>query len=283
MNQLPWVLSLATACLATLAGVRYGRILHHRGISFTGSIRLRDMPALPLALLAFALLSALSSVVTAQAAWSWYLPVPVEYYLLPGIWAAKIGFTAFALAAMAAIAWRTRHKQRIPILLFALCAVLIVEGLQRRASQPGLDKLVDRERDGLILQSTGDTCAAATCANIARHLGLPATESEMVALLHTTWLGTSPAQIVYGMRHLGLEARKRSIASRDPAELIPPAVLLVDVGDLPFAHAVAYVGRQGERYEIWDPSSGRQLRTLGEIQGHWRGAAIEISRPQEGS
>ena len=82
-------------------------------------------------------------------------------------------------------------------------------------------------------------------------------QARMVELLYTTGAGTSPAQMVYGFRALGLEATKVQHADRDLAKVNPPAILLVDVGDEPDAHVVAYMGRKGDLFEIWYPGSGR--------------------------
>jgi ABC-type bacteriocin/lantibiotic exporter with double-glycine peptidase domain len=161
-------------------------------------------------------------------------------------------------------------------LIFSIAAIVTVEGLARHSARPNLEEMTVRESDGIVLQSNSSTCAAAASANIARHFGIDATEARMVKLLHTTWAGTSPAQMVYGFRALGLDAKKVQYRDRDLAKVNPPAILLVDVGIEPDAHAVAYMGRKGDLFEIWDPGSGRSELPLGTIQQRWRGRAIEV-------
>jgi ABC-type bacteriocin/lantibiotic exporter with double-glycine peptidase domain len=109
-------------------------------------------------------------------------------------------------------------------------------------------------------------------------LGVEKTEREMVDLLGTTDDGTTPSQIVYGMRRLGFESRKRRVPDSDYTKLNAPAVLLVMYGTQPLGHAVAYMGQKDGKAEIWNPVSGRQLMTREQLGEIWFGHAIEIAK-----
>ncbi|MBX3178448.1 MAG: hypothetical protein KF886_13895 [Candidatus Hydrogenedentes bacterium] len=276
MNELPYILSAATALAAAFVGRAYGRRLHARGFTLSAHISVNECPLIPLSLLLFVLLQVCASTLLRNPQIGWILPLPVEYYITPAMWALKLFFVVFAMASVAAVAVLQAYPRRAAILLFTIAAALAVEGLNRWAVQPGLGQIEERWRDGVIIQTNPSTCAAASAANIARQFGIEKTEAEMVDLLNTTWAGTSPAQIVYGLRSLGLMAEKVQHPDRDLSKVRAPAILLVDAGGEPDAHAVAYMGRRGPLYEIWDPNPGRTILPLAAIQERWRGRAIEV-------
>lgn len=279
MNEIPLWLSVVAALVAGFLSFLYGKRLNARGFSVSARIRISDCPLIPIAMLLFVALHVITSALLGNPQTVWPLPVFLEYYLTPALWLLKVGFVAFGMGSVATAGFLEMHPSRVSLLVLCLLAVATVEGLARYSARPNLGKLEARESEGVILQSNASTCAAASAANIARHFGIPASEASMVELMHTTWAGTSPAQIIYGLRHLGLDAQKVQSPDRDLSRVAPPAVLLVDVGEEPDAHAVAYMGRVGDRFEIWDPGSGRSEDTLAAIQQRWRGRAIEVSHP----
>lgn len=279
MNEIPLWLSAVAAVAAGLLSVVYGKRLHARGFSISARIRVADCPLIPAAMLLFVALHVVTSTLLGNPQFGWPLPVFIEYYLAAAMWSLKISFVAFGMGSVAAAGFLEKHPSRVSLIVLTVLAVITVEGLARYSARPHLGEILARESEGVILQTNPSTCAAASAANIARRFGIDATESSMAGLLHTTWAGTSPAQIVYGLRRLGLEAKKVQQPDRDLSRVTPPAILLVDVGNEPDAHAVAYMGRVGDLFEIWDPGSGRSVVPLGTIQQRWRGRAIEVSRP----
>lgn len=279
MNEVPLWLSALAVAVASLFGYAYGKRLHARGFSISARISVGDCPLIPIALLLFVLVHVATSTLLRNPQIGWPLPVFVEYHLTAALWLFKVAFVTFGMGSVAAAGFLQRHPSRWALLVFSIAAVATVEGLARYSARPNLGDIEARESEGVILQTNPSTCAAASVANIARHFGIDATEVRIVELLHTTWAGTSPAQMVYGFRALGLEAEKVQHPDRDLAKVTPPAVLLVDVGVEPDAHAVAYMGRKGDIFEIWDPGSGRSAVPLATVQQRWRGRAIEVSRP----
>lgn len=278
MNEVPlWLIAVAVV-VASLLGYVYGKRIHARGFDIAARIRVSDCPLIPIALLLFVAVHVGASTLLGNPQIGWSLPVFVEYHLTAVLWVLKVAFVSFGMSSVAVAGFLQGHRSRWTLLLFSLAAIATVEGLARHSARPNLGKIEAREVDGLVLQTNPATCAAASAANIARRFGIDTTEARMVELLHTTWAGTSPAQIVYGFRALGLEAMKVQHPDRDLAKVTPPAVLLVDVGDEPDAHAVAYMARKGDLFEIWDPNGGRREETLDAIQQRWRGRAIEVSR-----
>lgn len=279
MNEIPIWLSLLAVVIASLLGFVYGKRLHVRGFDIAARIRVSDCPLIPVALLLFVAVHVVTSTVLGKPQIGWPLPVFVEYHLTAALWVLKVAFVTFGMSSVTVAGFLQGHSSRWTLLIFSIAAIVTVETLARQSARPNLGMIEAREADGVILQTNPSTCAAASAANIARHFGIDATEARMVDLLHTTWAGTSPAQIIYGFRALGLEARKVQYLDRDLAKVNPPAVLLVDVGEEPDAHAVAYMARKGDLFEIWDPNGGRRDVPLGTIQQRWRGRAIEVRQP----
>ena len=281
MNEIPLWLSIITALGAAALGIVYGRRLDARGFNIAAKIGIRDAPLIPLALLLFVVLHVAMSTLLKNPQLTWPLPLVVEYHLTAALWLLKIAFVTFGMSSVCVAGFLQNHPSRWSLFVLSIVAVIAVEGLARHSARPNLAKIEARESEGVILQTNPSTCAAASAANIARHFGIETTEARMVELLHTTWAGTSPAQLVYGFRALGLEARKVQHLDRDLAKVNAPAVLLVEVGDEPDAHAVTYMGRKGDLYEIWDPNGGRGDVPPSTIQQRWHGRAIEVNVPAE--
>ena len=75
-----------------------------------------------------------------------------------------------------------------------------------------------------------------------------------------TSAGTSAAQIIYGMRGLGLEGTPITIEPEALAGLKPPAILFMEPRHpLQAGHIVAFVGRDEHRFVVLDPLSGRTV------------------------
>lgn len=279
MLALPYGLAACTVAVAAAFGIAYARRLHRRGVTLHEELRTRDYPLIPLTVLVFIAVLAAAHLATTQPEWMWRMPLLLDYYYRPLFWALKLAFAAFPLSAGTYLAFSNRNRARVAVLLFSVAAVAAMESQMRIMHRPYLGEIKDaRTPEGIIIQSHGSTCAAATCANIARRFGRDFNEADMIRLLNTSWEGTSPGQIVYGLRAMGLDAQKVTSPTRNLADITPPAVVLVDVGGEPDAHAVAYVARDGDRFEIWNPQSGRVMMTAEQLREQWRGHAIEVRR-----
>ncbi len=279
MLALPYALTGLVLAVAIVCGILYGRRLHRRGVSLDAKLRVRELPLIPVTILAFVAVVVGANQLAARPELAWRLPLAIEYCFRPIFWTLKLFFIAFPMAAISRLAYLNRHRARHLILAFSIAAIAAVEIQLRLAHRPYLGEVFDKRTPaGIILQSTDATCAAASSANVARAFGLDVSEADLIRILNTTWEGTSPAQVVYGMRSLGLDARKTSSARRDLSDITPPAVLFVDFANLPDGHAVAYMKREGEEFEIWDPTGGRRLSTVGQVRDIWRGHAVEVRR-----
>ncbi|MEM7234622.1 MAG: cysteine peptidase family C39 domain-containing protein [Planctomycetota bacterium] len=153
--------------------------------------------------------------------------------------------------------------------LFAVVALRNVDPVHH-----ALDQV--KEEQGVVLQSTGYTCVAATLANVARHHGLFLSERDAAELLLTTRLGTSRGPIRYALSQLDIAQRTyHRDEERDLSKVPVPAFLFVDhpsVGRE--GHAVGYFGERAGGYEIWDPLGGRSIWSAEQVNAHWHGSAI---------
>ena len=141
-------------------------------------------------------------------------------------------------------------------------------------------KLQDRRSpDGIILQSSGYSCAAAVCANISEYYGQPATEKGMAEKLGMTDLGSSPTQVKYLLKSIGLKTREFRLTPPQVGKVEAPALLSVyhpDTG--PETHLVIFMGTKQGKHEIWDPLKGKILLSEQELNSLWEGLTIEVSR-----
>lgn len=281
MNGAPAILDFVIVAVLFPCGTFYGRALAERGIGLNGPVGLRSVKLLALLVLTFILSNLLLLFARSYPALSWYLPVVVEYYATPGLFLLNIAAMAFAFSAIMALGFKSRARARwiVPIVCIAIFA--LVE-FRFRTSPLVAPAAVGPERigeGGVVMQTGEATCSAAACASVARSLGFQATEREMVDLLRTTAAGTSPAQIVYGMRTLGFVCTKHYVNDKNVLRIKPPAVLFVLVGNEVDAHSVALISVQDGTAEIWDPRFGLTRIASNDFSQRWGGRAIEISRP----
>lgn len=277
MTELPISMSVLTMIVAALLGVVYGRRLHARGLSLRVRVRIRDLPLIPLSIVVLVGSLYLTNYLGNRPHLFWYIPTPIEYRLTPALWALKLIMVIFAFTSVVTVAVLFESKGRRTLIAISVITAFSVEGLARYAHRPTLPPLVERTRDGGVLQTSPATCAPAACATIAIHFGHQITEAEMAGIFNTTADGTTPSQIIYGMRSLGFEVHKKYSPARDPNDITPPAVLMVAYGAQPDGHAIVYMGPSGGAYEIWNPQFGRALQTLEALQRKWQGRAIEIA------
>jgi hypothetical protein len=278
MLHLPIWLRLVCVVLSGAAGLFYGRRLFTNGVTFSKQQRVRDMPLIPVGLLGFVAFLLASHLLLGHPQWGWYAPLVLEYHLMPFFWAMRLAFVCFPMAALVHLGFRLRYPNRHALALFCVVAVLGVEFSMQHATRPNLPELREKIQDGMILQSSAVTCAPASCANIVGRLGIKKTEAEMAHAMNTMWSGTSPAQVVYGLRSLGLDARKKNAFDLNLRAVTPPAVLLVKYGDEVDAHAVAYMGAtEAGTFEIWNPAGGKTNWDDAVVKERWDGHAIEVA------
>ena len=277
MNQLPWWMEIPVILLGVFAGRFYGGQLHARGVELAKLQRVRDVPLLPLSIFGFVAAVSAHSITLGNPYWSWYLPVLVEFYIQPAMWALQIFFLFFCMVTVTKLASYSSRFSTMVMVVFTISVFFGVETLLRVHSSPAMVNDPPLIRDGVITQTTDATCAAATGANVAARLGIQTTEAEMAAAMNTNRYGTTPSQIIHGMKTLGLDARKVKVTPNAVTSLEPPAVLLVNNTDQIDGHAVALMGVQNGVAEIWDPLNGKVHYTAEAFADRWVGHAIVVS------
>lgn len=210
----------------------------------------------------------------------WRLPLLLEYVFTCLTWGSVLALFSFLSGLSAAVAYLSDNHERHKLVVagvLLIAAVQVAQWLHTRPVAPELTHKITSE--GIILQSSGVSCAAASAANIARHHGLQATEKQMARALGTTALGgTSASQVVYGMADLGFSCRRVKVEGGDLTRLSLPAMIFVDhplTG--PESHAVVLMASSAKQAEVWDPLWGKRLWPPAELATRWHGFAIECT------
>ena len=208
----------------------------------------------------------------------WNLPLWIQYHYTALTWGGILAIFAFVFSLASAVAIRTRHRERWKIVVAATLLILVVEVIQWNYTRPIAPRLKNIvASSGTVMQTSNASCAAASAASIARTFGIQKTEKEMAELFGTTVAGTSGAQVIYGMRKIGIASKKVEVPDSDPERLKSPAMIFIDnqfTG--PESHAVAYMGLNKDKAEIWDPLEGRRFFTKDQLAKIWHGRGIEF-------
>lgn len=272
---LPLWLNLA----AVLSGLALGfasarRVMErHPGVGLSGLLSRAKWLYAVLVLVALLVGAAATLFVSEEAVWA--LPLWLQYYFSPALWAGLLFSVALLFAVAGTVALETGHPERWKLVAAGAVLVIALEIGQWTWTEPVASELRDRVEGGHVLQTHPASCACASGANIARELGIERSEREMAHLMRTSVMGTSAAQVVYGMRAAGIACEPWLDPGADPAALPLPAMLFVDhpaVG--PEGHAVAMLAYEDGYALIVDPLIGRLQRTPDALQQVWHGRAV---------
>jgi hypothetical protein len=228
--------------------------------------------------LAFPLLVALPTLnvyVASNPSLQWEMPAWLQVYWAALSWGMVSGILAYVFGICSVAAFATGHRWRWPVVWFGVAVLAVIQGYAGWSSRPNLPPLGAGRLsgDGVVLQTTPFTCVPAAGANIAAILGVHTTERELVELFHTTRDGTFPAQVLYGLKKLGISGQKAMVNAGIQA-VNPPAMLFIR-GD---THAVVYAGMTGGLVEIWNPSFGKSFIPESRLRQYWDGHALEFKR-----
>lgn len=218
-------------------------------------------------------------VVCGKVRWiAWRMPLWLEFHSALIIWCTLTAIISLVFGLALAVVFAEGHRER-----WKLALVSVLTGVTLLAFQRSNHRLIHEElsdettEDGVVLQTSGASCAAATGANILRWYGLDYTEKETAQIMGTTGSGTSPAQVIYGMRKIGFDGHKFEDLNCELSALPVPCMLFIDhkvTG--PESHAVMFAGEREGLSEILDPLLGRRLVSRDEFIGFWHGRGIVI-------
>jgi hypothetical protein len=207
----------------------------------------------------------------------WALPPWVEARYLLFLWICLIGTMVYLYAFGITLAFQTGHPERRTLVIavvLILTAVQVMVVRTQRSVAPDLKHTVDA--DGVVLQTSGVSCVAASAANMLRQRGIDTTEKQMATALGTTAMGTTAGAAIEMFDARGEVCRK--VQGKAASALRAPAMLMIDhplAG--PESHAVAYMGTVQGEVEIWDPLDGRRMLTPEALGAIWSGRAIECA------
>jgi hypothetical protein len=208
----------------------------------------------------------------------WNLPLWLQYHYTALSWGGILAIFAFVFSLAAAVAIRTHHRERWKIVIAGILLIFVIQFIQWNYTRPIAPRLKDIvASSGTVMQTSNASCAAASGASIARTFGIQKTEKQMANIFGTTVGGTSGAQVIYGMRKIGFASKKVEVPDSDPERLKSPAMIFIDnefTG--PESHAVAYMGFNKDKAEIWDPLEGRRFLTKNQLAKIWHGRGIEF-------
>ncbi|MGD8685934.1 MAG: cysteine peptidase family C39 domain-containing protein [Syntrophobacterales bacterium] len=214
----------------------------------------------------------------------WNLPLWLQYHYTALTWGGILAIFTFIFSLGSAVAMRTQHRERWKIVIAGILLILVIQVIQWNYTRPIAPRLKDIvATSGTVMQTNNASCAAASGASIVRTYGMQKTEKQMAELFKTTVGGTSGAQVIYGMRKIGFSCNKVQVSESNPEKLTAPAMLFVDnqfTG--PESHAVAYMGFNKNKAEIFDPLEGRRLLSKNELAKIWHGRGIEFGLKRGG-
>lgn len=140
------------------------------------------------------------------------------------------------------------------------------------ATQTGIYRTLEpNEKGGVVLQSTGVTCAAASLANVARIHHVTMSERDAAYWLRTTLIGTHPGNMRYALHHLKFDFETLGGRYSDLAQVPTPAILYVDHPIGREAHAIVFKSHRDGQFIIVDPLVGERTLTAQQIHSIWRG------------
>jgi hypothetical protein len=120
----------------------------------------------------------------------------------------------------------------------------------------------DRWVGDVCVQSTPSTCGPCATATVLRSLGLDVKESELAREAQSTTSGTLNWLLARALRARGLETRFRHVERLEDVRV--PAVIGVRFWTM--GHFLALLGREGDRFVIGEPLSGKRVLTLAEFE-----------------
>jgi hypothetical protein len=273
--------------IAVMAGLGLGRRLAQRGVTADNALSQYQPQVHQMGLGSLFIGTAIGIILIAGRQSPW-IPAFLILYVAAYFWQGILFGCAVCTGLLIGLelpAWRDRARlQQLILFLIVSCSgiiFLLQQGLPITATLgPPLIS------EGIVMQTTPSSCAAATIATLARYLDptRTTTEKDVVKLARTSKTGTSTLAEIQAMEALGLApqyARNQTIA--DLIARQQPALLHVmePVGTTKISHAIALFSidsAQGTA-TLANPLSGKQVRLITDLQDYWIGEAVFVTAP----
>jgi predicted double-glycine peptidase len=209
--------------------------------------------------------------------WEWRLPYSVQYYYGPVAWGVLLGCFVYFAGFGGAVFVETRHPQRWKLGVAMLLLTIAVQQFHWRTTT----RVVPATREpvvtfeGLVFQTSAETCVPAAAASLLAALGDRRTEAELVERMGTDMDGTLPSQMVMAMRRLGYRERTVSADRDGLGRIAVPAVVFLKDN----RHAVTLLRHDQRGAWIWDPGRGRLVLSRERFRHFMEGAhAVHFAR-----
>jgi hypothetical protein len=189
-----------------------------------------------------------------EAAW-FYTLRSAEYSELL---AAGIGFGAGSTAGLA---------QRSAAAAALLAALVLGVPYLKPLIAPLRMPLREEWRDGVCIQSTPSTCGPASAATLLRHLGTPATESELARECFSYGGGTENWYLARAIRRRGFGTRYL-VTPPEPAT--PPLPSIAGTGWAGAGHFIVLLSQENGRFVVGDPLIGRLVLSPTQLRDQYR-------------
>ncbi|XGV98507.1 MAG: cysteine peptidase family C39 domain-containing protein [Leptolyngbya sp. BL-A-14] len=277
---------LAVAILLSfLAGSWLGASLAKRGLTADNALQKHQQQVYWISAIVLGIGTLVAVLMVAGQRSPW-VPSFLLLYLGAYFWDAVLllcCFCAGLLLLLERSGWndRTRLQQLLLFLTVSLSAVIFLlwQGLP-------ITGLVEAPRmtEGVVLQTTPYSCAAATIATLARQVrpARQTTEQDVVKLAGTSRQGTNTLSEIYAMEQLGLAPDyRRNLTIAELVDRKQMAVLHVmePVGNKSIQHAIALLAIDPNRKELMvaNPLIGKQIKTFDSMKDYWLGEAVFVT------
>ncbi len=268
--------------ISFLAGISIGRSLAQQGLTAANALQYHQKQVYVISLLALGIGTLLGIVLSAGRSSPW-VPSFMLLYVGAYIWDAILAVCCFCTGLVLSLelaGWKDRQRlqQLILFLLVSVSATLFLIYYQLP-----ITNLVQAARvsEGVVLQTTPYSCAAASIATIAQisQPESPITEEDVVRLAKTSRRGTSTIAEIYAMQALGLSPQyERNLSIQDLINRHQLAVLHVmePVGATKIAHTIALlsINPVNRTLTVGNPIYGRQIKTFAEMKDYWLNEAV---------
>lgn len=212
----------------------------------------------------------------------------LEPYLPTGRYRTQFGLVtlrsllAFLGAMQMVIDGEDPRWRRTLILVVVSCLVMTgieVLTLWPMASAIGAPEL--DPRSGVVIQSTGYSCAPSSLATICRLYGRVLPEREAALAMEAGLNGTTTDEMALGARAVGFPdatpVNNATLAQLAAADR--PALLSIEFGGVRNLHAVALLGLSSTTVYIADPLVGLHAMSYAAFARRWDGEAVLLGVP----
>lgn len=280
MTGLPLLFNALLCIVTAVAGAWMGRRAHRRKTLFDASHILKHSPHLWLIVVLPVLLLAYHVTLVVRPDWEWSLPYEMQFYYGPVAWAVLIGCFTYFMGFGMAVFRVTRHPRQGQLGFAMILLFVAIQQFQWRSSHDRVPRLGEPTAtgDGLVFQTSPDTCVPAAAASFLAALGERHSEAEMVRMLGTDTDGTLPSQLVMAMRALGYSESTVDVDREGIDAIRTPAVIFLRHN----IHAITLLRLNGRYGFIWDPLRGRVIMSYPGMRLYLGGAhAIHFERKSD--